>query len=61
MVVALVAANNAATLTVNFRDVPGLGNGTFPWKELYTGKTGSGTNASFSLAKHDIAILKVTK
>ena len=61
VVVALVAAKDAATLSVNFSDVPGLGSGSFQWREVYTNKTGSGTSASFALTKHDIAVLKVTK
>ena len=59
MVIGLVAASGAATLSVNFKDVPGLGSGDYSWKELYTGKTGTGTSVSFSLASHDIAVVKV--
>ncbi len=59
--VGLVAASGAQTLSVDFADVPGLGSGTMNWVEYYTGKTGSGTSVSFSLASHDMAILKVTK
>jgi alpha-galactosidase len=62
VVVGLVAANGAATLTVNFKDVPGLGGtGPYNWTEMYTGKSGSGTSASFNLASHDMAVIKVTK
>jgi alpha-galactosidase len=62
VVVGLVAANGAATLTVNFKDVPGLGGtGSYNWTEMYTGKSGSGTSASFNLASHDMAVIKVTK
>lgn len=53
-VVALIAVNGAATMSVNFADVPGLGAGTFNWKEAYTGRTGSGTSVSASLTNHDI-------
>jgi len=60
IVIGLVAANGAATLSVNFKDVPGLGSGSYSWKELYTGKTGTGTSVSFSLSSHDIAVVKVT-
>jgi alpha-galactosidase len=56
-----VAANGAATLSVNFSDVPGLGSGTFSWTELYSGRTGNGTSVSASLSSHDMAIFKVVK
>lgn len=49
-----MAANGAATLSINFSDVPGLGAGTFAWKELYTGVTGSGTGVSATLVAHDM-------
>jgi alpha-galactosidase len=49
-----VAANGVATLTVDFVDVPGLGAGPYSWKELYTGRTGSGTSVSASLVAHDM-------
>ena len=54
VVVGMVALNGAATMSVNFSDVPGLGAGTFVWKELYTGKTGSGTSVSATLVAHDM-------
>ena len=60
VVIGLVAASGAATLSVNFKDVPGLGSQSYSWKELYTGKTGSGTSISFSLSTHDMAVVKVT-
>lgn len=59
VVIGLVAASGAATLSVNFKDVPGLSSRGYGWKELYTGKTGMGTNISFSLGSHDMAIVKV--
>ncbi|KAF2281180.1 alpha-galactosidase [Westerdykella ornata] len=59
VVIGLVAASGAATLSVNFKDVPGLGSQSYSWKELYTGKTGTGTNISFSLSSHDMAVVKV--
>lgn len=59
VVIGLVAASGAATLSVNFKDVPGLSSNSYSWKELYSGKTGSGTNISFSLGSHDIAVVKV--
>lgn len=58
--IGLVAASGATTLSVNFKDVPGLGSGTYSWKEMYSGKTGSGTSVSFSLGSHDMAVIKVT-
>lgn len=61
VVVALVAPNGAQTLSVNFADVPGLGSGTWSWKELLSGKTGSGASVSASLSSHDVAVYKVTK
>lgn len=59
--VGLVAPNGAETVSVNFSDVPGLGSGTFKWNELFSGKTGSGTSVSASLAAHDMAAYKVVK
>jgi alpha-galactosidase len=59
VVIGLVAANGAATLSVNFKDVPGLGAKSYTWKELYTGKTGTGTRVSFNLGSHDMAVVKV--
>jgi alpha-galactosidase len=60
-VIGLVASNGAATLSVNFADVPGLGAGTYSWKECYTNATGIGTSVSATLAAHDMAIFKVNK
>jgi alpha-galactosidase len=59
VVVGLVAPDGDQTLSVNFSDVPGLGEGTFSWTELYSGNTGSGTSVSASLGAHDIAVFKV--
>ncbi|KAK5108217.1 hypothetical protein LTR62_008673 [Meristemomyces frigidus] len=61
VVLGLVASNGAQSFTVNFADVPGLGAGSFAWKEMYSGKTGTGTTVSISLASHDMAVYKVTK
>ena len=61
VVVALVAADKADTLTADFSDVPGLGAGTFTWTELYSGTTGTGTSVTQALALHDIAVYKVVK
>ena len=60
MVIGIVAADSAATLSVNFSEVPGLGTGTFSWTEFYSGRTGSGTSVSFTLGLHDMAVIKVT-
>jgi len=60
-VIGLVAVNGASTLSVNFADVPGLGAGTYSWKEAYTGTTGTGSSVSANLATHDMAVFKVTK
>jgi hypothetical protein len=59
VVVGLVAADSAETLTVNFSDAPGLGPGTFSWTELYSGRTGMGTTASADLENHDMAVFKM--
>jgi alpha-galactosidase len=61
VVVGLVAADNAATLTANFADVPGLGSGTYNWTEAFSGKTGSGTSVSANLGLHDMAVFRVKK
>jgi alpha-galactosidase len=60
VVIGLVASSGAATLSVNFSDVPGLGSGSFSWKEMYSGKTGTGSSVSFSLGSHDMAVVLVT-
>ncbi|KAM3072581.1 hypothetical protein ACMFMG_009374 [Clarireedia jacksonii] len=60
-VIGLVASTGAATLSVNFSDVPGLGAGTYSWKECYTNATGTGTSVSATLTAHDMAIFKVYK
>lgn len=54
VVVGLVAVNGAAELKVDFEDVPGLGEGMWGWKELYSSKTGTGTGVSVSLGSHDM-------
>lgn len=60
VVIGLVAADGAATLSVNFADVPGLGSGTYSWTELYSGRTGVGKSVSAKLETHDMAVFKVT-
>ncbi|EPE32583.1 (Trans)glycosidase [Glarea lozoyensis ATCC 20868] len=61
VVIGLIAVDAAATLSVSFADVPGLGAGTYNWTEVYGGTTGSGTSVSASLGLHDMAVFKVTK
>lgn len=59
MVIGVVAANGAETLSFKFSDVPGLGSGTYTWTELWTSTTGSGAAISTSLAQHDMRVYKV--
>lgn len=61
VVVGLCAGTSAGTYRVNFADVPGLGQGEFAWKEMYTGQTGRGTSVSFDIGLHDMRVIKVTK
>ncbi|KAM3088347.1 hypothetical protein ACMFMG_002400 [Clarireedia jacksonii] len=61
VVVGIVAANGALNYNVALSSVPGLGSGTWTWTEFYSGKTGSGSSISGSLASHDMAVYKVTK
>lgn len=56
----LTAGSGAATVSVNFADVPGLGEGAFAWEEMYSGQTGTGESVSFDLEEHDMAVIKVT-
>lgn len=58
--VGLTSVGSASTVSVNFADVPGLGEGTFAWTEMYSGQTGSGDSVSFDLGEDDMAVLKVT-
>ncbi|KAK0391664.1 hypothetical protein NLU13_1163 [Sarocladium strictum] len=58
--VGLTSVGSAKTVSVNFADVPGLGKGSWTWKEMYSGKTGTGESVSFDLAEDDMAVLKVT-
>jgi alpha-galactosidase len=59
VVIGLIASTGATTLSVNFKDVPGLGSGSYSWKEWYSGRTGTGTSVSFSLGNHDMAVVQV--
>lgn len=62
VVVGVVASAGAATLSFKFADVPGLGgSGTYTWKELWTGTTGSSAAITTSLGSHDMRVYKVTK
>ncbi|KAK6850187.1 glycoside hydrolase family 27 protein [Apiospora arundinis] len=62
VVVGVVAAGGASTLSFKFADVPGLGgSGSYSWTELWTGTTGSGNAVTTSLASHDMRVYKVTK
>ncbi|KAK2791925.1 hypothetical protein FQN52_004367 [Onygenales sp. PD_12] len=59
VVIGLTGANGAATLSVNFADVPGLGGeGSYRWQEMYSGEEGSGTEISFDVGEHDMAVLQ---
>ncbi|KAK8066061.1 hypothetical protein PG997_012808 [Apiospora hydei] len=60
VVVGVVAAGGASTLSFKFADVPGLGgSGSYSWTELWTGATGSGTAVTTSLGSHDMRVYKV--
>lgn len=58
--IGLTAGHGAATVSVNFSDVPGLGEGSFDWEEMYSGQTGTGESVSFDLVEGDMAVVKVT-
>jgi alpha-galactosidase len=60
VVVGLINSNDAATISVDFSDVPGLGAGTWAWTEFYTGASGTGSSVSIALGTHDMAVIKVT-
>ena len=60
--IGLCAGTSAGNYSVNFADVPGLGgSGPYSWEEMYTGQTGNGASVSFTIALHDMRVLKVTK
>lgn len=58
--VAFAGASGAGTFSVNFSDVPGLGEGSFSWREVYTGEEGTGESLSFDVAQDDVAIFKIS-
>jgi alpha-galactosidase len=60
VVIGLCAGTSAGRYTVQFKDVPGLGQGTYSWKEMYTGQTGTGSSVSFDISLHDMRVIKVT-
>jgi alpha-galactosidase len=60
VVIGLCAGTSAGKYAVNFKDVPGLGQGEYSWKEMYTGQTGRGSSVSFDIALHDMRVIKVT-
>ncbi|KFA46225.1 hypothetical protein S40293_07168, partial [Stachybotrys chartarum IBT 40293] len=60
VVVAFAGASGAGTFSVNFSDVPGLGEGSFSWREVYTGEEGTGESLSFDVAQDDVAIFKIS-
>ena len=57
--VGLCAGTAAGTYSVNFKDVPGLEDKSYAWKEMYTGQTGNGTSVSFRIELHDMRVVKV--
>lgn len=59
-VVAFTGANGGGEMSVDFKDVPGMEERTYHWKELYSGQTGQGNTLTFDVAQDDIAIFKVT-
>lgn len=58
--IGLTAAHGAASVAVSFVDVPGLGEGSFEWEEMYSGRTGNGEGVEFELEEFDMAVVKVT-
>jgi alpha-galactosidase len=58
-VVAFTGANGGGELSVAFKDVPGMQDREYEWKELYSGQTGAGSTLSFNVAQDDIAIFKI--
>jgi len=60
VVIGLCAGISAGTYSVSFKDVPGLGSGSYSWKEMYTGQTSTGESISFDIPLHDMRVIKVT-
>jgi alpha-galactosidase len=61
VVIGLCAANAAGKYSVQFKDVPGLGQGEYAWEEMYSGQKGTGSGVSFDIGLHDIRVVKVKK
>lgn len=61
VVIGLCAGTSAGTYSVNFKDVPGLENKSYAWKEMYTGRAGNGTSVSFDIELHDMRVVRVWK
>ncbi|ORY18419.1 glycoside hydrolase superfamily [Clohesyomyces aquaticus] len=60
VVIGVVAADGAATLSFNFGDVPGLdATKTYNWTEAWTGTTGSGKAVSTNLGSHDMRVYRL--
>ncbi|KAK5655822.1 hypothetical protein OQA88_5360 [Cercophora sp. LCS_1] len=60
VVIGLCAGTSAGVYSVNFKDVPGLGSGSYIWREMYTGQAGNGTSVSFDVGLHDMRVVKVS-
>jgi len=60
VVIGLIAGISAGNYKVSFKDVPGLADKTYSWKEMYTGQTGNSTSVGFDIPLHDMRVIKVT-
>jgi hypothetical protein len=60
-VMGLVASPGTATLSDNFSNIPGLGVGTYSWKECYTNATGTGTSVTATPAAYELVIFKIAE
>lgn len=59
-VVAFTGASGGGSFSVDFKDVPGMEDREYSWKELYSLKEGKGNSLTFEVEQDDIAIFKVT-
>jgi alpha-galactosidase len=59
--VGVVAADGAATLSFDCKDVPALSTGAWKWTEVLTGTSGNGSSISAQLSSHDMRIYKIMK